>query len=144
MQVQWPSYDVGIPGLNVYCERYCEASCVHDFNGTLTWVQEGSTSRIFKLFMCTERSSSSTALSRSSWVLNGITSYKIEKWTGKHQSEKERMWQCCRHFHTYNNTDILTDHNDYLIIGVMQVHALAKCYFSFGAQIFQTDRTWEL
>lgn len=45
----------------------------------LTWDRFWSTRRIFRLFMWTLRSSSSTALSRSSWVVNGITNCKKNK-----------------------------------------------------------------
>lgn len=91
--------------------------------------------------MWTLRSSSSTALSRSSWVVSGITNCK----------EKKQLW-CKYLFFKYIFYAIsvlkmcrpVKSFTSYLIVGVVKVHRLTKSHFSFGPQVVQLDRSREL
>lgn len=100
-----------------------------------TWERFWRTRRIFRLFMWTLRSSSSTALSRSSWVVKGITSCNKEK--------KQQLWV----FYSLNTKTcegLLRLLVLYLIVGVVKVHRLTKSHFRFCPQVVQLDRSREL
>lgn len=95
----------------------------------LTWERFWSTRRIFRLFMWTLRSSSSTALSRSSWVVNGITNCQKKRKTvlGPPLFRELPVFSA-----------------PYLVVGVVEVHRLTESHLSFCLQVIQHDGSGEL
>lgn len=88
--------------------------------------------------MWTLRSSSSTALSRSSWVVSGITNWKKKK-------QRWCRYQFLKYFIQYQYQEMCRPLKaSYLIVGVVKVHRLTKSHFSFRLQVVQLDRSREL
>ncbi len=132
-------WNVETPSIKLRIQKIISEAVLWCLWEVQTWEEIWSTRRIFRLFMWTLRSSSSTALSRSSWLVSGITNCK----------RKEQLWCRCPFIIfgsmlTPENVCLWSLQPPYLIVSVMKVHRLAKSHFSFRPQVVQLDRSREL